>query len=117
MREKKVLRDAALLASCALVGILVVGMGCWFVEKRLPAGIMPFADLPEELRERIARQKLCWRGTALAVFVLAAATLFGGLPRGVPVLCVGVGFFCQYRVFCLRRRYPMSAAPDVFSEK
>lgn len=101
--------DASLLTACALVGILASGMGCWFVRKRLPAVIMPFARLPEEAQERIARQKLCWRGTALAAFVLAATTLFIGLPRGVTVLCVCVGFFCQYRVFCLRRRYPMNA--------
>jgi hypothetical protein len=109
--------DASLLTSCALVGILAAGMGCWFVKKRLPVVVMPFARLPEETQERVARQKLCWRGTALAVFALAAATLFSGLPRGVTVLCVCVGFFCQYRVLCLRRRYPMSAAPGVFPGK
>ena len=109
--------DASLLTSCALVGILAAGLGCWFVKKRLPAMVMPFALLPEETRERIARRKLCWRGAALAVFALAAATMFSGLPRGVTVLCVCVGFFCQYRVLCLRRRYPMSSAPICFSER
>ncbi|MDR0466830.1 MAG: hypothetical protein LBH94_05680 [Deltaproteobacteria bacterium] len=78
---------------------------------------MPFARLPEATQERIAHWKLCWRGTALALFVLAAATLFSGLPRGVTVLCICAGFFCQYRVFCLRRRYPISAAPDAFPGK
>ena len=101
--------DASLFSSCALVGILAAGMGCWLVKKRLPPLVMPFGLLPEEMRERITRRKLCWRGTALAAFALAAATLFSGLPRGVTVLCVCVGFFCQYKVFCLRRRYPMSA--------
>jgi len=101
--------DASLLMACALVGTLAAGMACWFVKKRLSAVIMPFARLPEEAQERIARSKLCWRGTALAAFVLAAATLFSGLPRGATVLCVCMGFFCQYRVFCLRRRYPMSS--------
>ena len=109
--------DASLLASCALVGILVVGMGCRFVKKRLPDVVMPFAGLPEEMQERIARRKFCWRGTALALFVLAAVTLFSGLPRGVTLLCVCAGFFCQYRVLCLRRRYPMGSAPGVFPGK
>ena len=103
-----------LLASCALLGILAAGMGWWFVKKRLPSMVMPFVRLSEEMQERIARQKLCWRASAVAVFALATATLFGGLPRGVTFLCVCMGFFCQYRVFCLRRRYPMSSASSVF---
>jgi hypothetical protein len=106
--------DASLIASCALAGILAAAAGCWFVKKDLPLAATPFARLPEEMQERIARRKLCWRGTALAAFVLAAAALFCGLPRGVTVLFVCVGFFCQYRVFCLRRRYPMSAVPGAF---
>jgi hypothetical protein len=88
-------------------------MGWRFVKKRLPAAVMPYARLPEEMQNRIARHKRYWRGSALIVFALAAATLFGGLPRGVTVLCVCVGFFCQYMVFCLRRRYPMMAAPSI----
>jgi hypothetical protein len=101
--------EASQLTACALVGILAAGMGCWFVKKRLPAVIMPFVRLPEAMQERIARRKLCWRGTALAAFVLAAATLFSGLPRGVTVLWICVGFWGQYRVLCLRRRYPMDS--------
>ena len=106
--------DASLLASCALLGILAVGMGWWFVKRCLPAMVMPFVRLSEEMQERISRQKFCWRVAALAVFALAAATLFGGLPRGVTFLCVCMGFFCQYRVFCLRRRYPMRSATGAF---
>ena len=109
--------EASLLTSCALLGILAAGLGCWFVKKRLPAVSMPLPQLPQEMQERIARRKLCWRGTALAAFMLAVATLCSGLPRGVTVLCVCVGFFCQYRVFSLRRRYPMSSIPNVFSAK
>ncbi|MDR0239407.1 MAG: hypothetical protein LBI88_04145 [Deltaproteobacteria bacterium] len=107
--------DASLLASCALLGTLAAGMGWWFVKKRLPAMVMPFALLSEEMQERVARQKFCWRAAALAVFVTAAAALFSGLPRGVTLVSVCMGFFCQYKVFCLRRRYPMSAAPGVGS--
>ena len=106
--------DASLLASCALMGIIAAGMTCWFVKKRLPVVVMPFASLPAEEREHITRSKIYWRAAALAVFSLAAATLFGGLPRGVTLVCVGAGFFCQYRIFCLRRRYPMSSGPGVF---
>jgi hypothetical protein len=92
-------------------------MGCLFVKKRLPDMVTPFARLPGEAQERIARLKLRWRGAALAVFVLAAATLFSGLPRGMTVLCVCAGFFCQYKVLCLRRRYPMRSAPDALPGK
>jgi hypothetical protein len=106
--------DASLLASCALVGILAAGLGWWFVKTRLPAEVMPFVRLPAKTQQRVAHSKLCWRAAALAVFALAAATFFGGLPRGVVLVCLGMGFFCQYRVFCLRRRYPMSGAPGVF---
>jgi len=107
--------DASLLTSCIVLGILAAGAICWFVKKRLPVMVMPFVSLPEKTRARIARQKLCWRAAALAVFVLAAATLFSSLPKGVTLLCVSMGFFCQYRVFCLRRRYPMSPVPGAFS--
>jgi len=110
--------DASLLASCVLVGILAAGLIWWFVKQHLPAMVTPFARLPKEMQERITRQKLCWRAAALAVFALAAAALLSGLPRGLTLLCVSMGFFCQYRVFSLRRRYPMRAAPPVaFSEE
>ena len=109
--------DAPLLASCALVGILAAGMGWRFAKKSLPARVTPFARLSEAMQERIARRKRYWRGAALAVFALAAATLFSGLPRGVSILCICMGFFCQYKVFSLRRRYPMSFLPGALSEE
>jgi hypothetical protein len=109
--------NAALFTSCALVGILAVGMGWWFVKRRLPTMIMPFVRLSEEAQARVARRKFYWRGAALAAFILAAVTLFSGLPRGVTLLCVCIGFFSQYKVFCLRRCYPVTFVPSVFSEE
>ncbi|MDR0338897.1 MAG: hypothetical protein LBH65_01315 [Desulfovibrio sp.] len=100
--------DSALIASTLLL-FLISGLFAWFFRARLiPGLVMPFDGLNEAARQALLRRKFRFRTAALGLFVLAALTLFTAFPRGVTLLFVLGGFYCQYRVFRLRRRYPMS---------
>jgi hypothetical protein len=99
--------DAGLLTACFLGATLVAGVVFLFGRRFIPKEGAPFASLSKEMREALLRRKLRLRGLALALFFLAALTMFSALPRGIALAFCVSGFFCQYKVFCLRRRYPM----------
>ena len=98
--------DTNILTACLLASLLVVVIAYLFGRPFIPGCVMPFAELPEQEQQRISRQKLCRRGLALTLFALAALTMFSALPRGITLGLTFSGFFCQYSVFCLRRRFP-----------
>ena len=109
--------DKGFLSACILLGLIAAGLVYHIAKSRLPAMVMPFASLPKAEQQKVAKQKFSLRCAALAFFVLAAVLLFTGMPRGSTVLAAVLGFFCQYNVFCLRRKYPvrdprLTARPD-----
>lgn len=99
--------DTALLTALLLLLLLIAVIFCLFGGSLIPDRITPFTRLPEAAQARVLRQKQLLRGSALGLFLLAALAMFTSLPRGVPVGIVLAGFYCQYSVFCLRRRYPV----------
>ena len=99
--------DIGLWTACLLGAALVAGIVFLFGRRFLLRDGAPFASLPEEMQEALLRRKLRLRGLSLALFLLAALTMFSLLPRGFSLALTVSGFFCQYKVFCLRRRYPM----------
>jgi hypothetical protein len=105
--------DTGILTACILGAGVVAGAVFVFGGRVVPAGIAPFAALPGEMQEKILRRKRNFRCLALALFLLAALSMFSFLPRGVSLAFAVSGFFCQYKVFCLRRRYPMHPKPPV----
>jgi hypothetical protein len=100
--------DTGVLAACILGTGVVVAAFFVFGGRVIPTGVVPFAALSGEMREKILRWKWRFRCLALALFLLAALSMFSSLPRGVPLAFSVSGFFCQYKGFCLRRRYPMN---------
>ena len=99
--------DKGFLSACILLGLIAAGLIYHIVKSRLPAMIMPFASLPKAEQQKVSKQKFSLRCAALAFFALAAILLFTGMPRGSTVLAAALGFFCQFNVFCLRRKYPL----------
>jgi len=100
--------DSALVTS---VLVMLVLLGCCiysFRSRLIPECVAPFAQLDAAARQALVRRKRCFRMAALSLFALAALTLFTGFPRGVTLFFACGGFVCQYRVFRLRRRFPMS---------
>ena len=71
-----------------------------------PAMLVPLAELPAETRRKVEQSKVYWRGASVLFLLAAAGTLSGGYLRGVTLGFTLLGFFCQYRVYCLRRLYP-----------
>ncbi|MDR1490829.1 MAG: hypothetical protein LBS65_10200 [Desulfovibrio sp.] len=99
--------DTGILTACLLGAVLAAGLVRATSRGILPSAVMPFAALSPEARETILRKKTRLRGLALALFILAALTMFSVLPRGITLALAIAGFFCQYLVFRLRRLYPM----------
>ena len=100
--------DTGIVTACLLLGVILVGCLLRIGRRRLvPAAVMPLAALSGEAREKVLRRKTRLRGLALLLFVLAALTMAGALPRGVTLALALAGFFCQYRVFRLKRLYPV----------
>lgn len=105
--------DRAFLSSCLLL-LILLGLCLWSVRSFLiPEQCMPFAGLSKERQADLLKRKFRFRAAALGLFALAALSLFSACPRGLTVLAVVIGFFFQYRVFRLRRRYPVGPNVEI----
>ena len=108
--------DNGLFTASMLLAVIGAGLLYYLAKSHLPAMVMGFSELPEAEQKRVAKQKLIFRSCALGCFALAGVLLFMGMPRFATIIAVAAGFFFQYKVFCLRRKYPirpvLSGPPD-----
>lgn len=105
--------DAPLVYASLLL-LLVLGCGLYFARSMaIPQCVMPMAQLDEQTRQTLVRRKFRLRAVAVVLLTLAAISLFSSMPRAVTLIAALGGFYCQYRVFRLRRRHPMSGAAHI----
>lgn len=105
------------LFRAGLLLLLVLTCCLWCARAHLiPKRITPFAQLDAQTRQTVLRRKFRFRAAAVFLFTLAGLSLFSPLPKGVTLSALLGGFYCQYRVFRLRRRYPVIFTAGVLPE-
>ena len=105
--------DNGLFTASILLAVIGAGLLYYLAKSHLPAMVMVFSELPEADQKRVSKQKCIFRSCALGCFALAGVLLFTGMPRLATILTAAAGFFFQYKVFCLRRKYPIRPAFSV----
>jgi hypothetical protein len=98
--------ETGLVTASITLGLLAAVLLRGMITARGSGVVVPFAELPLTLQQRVAKRKLRLRCACLAFFILAAALLFAGLPRGCACIAALAGFACHCRACRLRRAYP-----------